>query len=111
MPIDDDLQASLVERKIQEAMAAGEFDDLPGAGKPIPDLDLTYDPSWWVRKWIRRERVRDAADALRRTIAREIPRIEAGLIEDAEARLTSLREAIDALNEHLPEADRLSLPG
>jgi hypothetical protein len=28
----------LVERKIQEAMACGEFDDLPGAGRPL-ELD------------------------------------------------------------------------
>jgi Domain of unknown function (DUF1992) len=30
----------LVEKKIQEAMASGAFDDLPGAGQP---LDLTDD--------------------------------------------------------------------
>ena len=30
----------LVEKKIQEAMARGAFDDLPGAGRP---LDLTDD--------------------------------------------------------------------
>ena len=29
---------SIAERKIAEAMAAGEFDDLPGAGKPL-ELD------------------------------------------------------------------------
>jgi len=28
----------LAEKKIQEAMACGEFDDLPGAGRPL-DLD------------------------------------------------------------------------
>lgn len=40
-------------------MEAGEFDDLPGAGKPIPDLDRPYDPEWWARKLIERERLRD----------------------------------------------------
>ena len=32
---------AIVERKIAEAQAAGAFDDLPGAGKP---LDLADDP-------------------------------------------------------------------
>ncbi len=36
-----DLFAALAERKILEAMERGEFDDLPGKGKP---LDLSYDP-------------------------------------------------------------------
>ncbi len=31
----------LVEQKIQEAMAAGEFDDLPGKGKPL-DLSAYF---------------------------------------------------------------------
>lgn len=29
----------IAERRIQEAMRAGEFDNLPGAGKPLKDLD------------------------------------------------------------------------
>lgn len=32
------LLATLVEQRIADAMAAGEFDDLPGAGRPL-DLD------------------------------------------------------------------------
>ena len=34
----------LAERKIEEAIARGEFDDLPGAGRPL-DLD-DEDPLW-----------------------------------------------------------------
>lgn len=41
-----------VERQIREAMDRGEFDDLPGAGKPIPDLDKPYD-ELWVQRSIR----------------------------------------------------------
>lgn len=29
----------LIDQKIREAEAAGEFDDLPGAGKPLPPED------------------------------------------------------------------------
>jgi hypothetical protein len=43
------------ENRIQQAIEEGQFDDLPGAGKPIPDIDEPYDPLWWVKKWVRRE--------------------------------------------------------
>ena len=33
----------------------GAFDDLPGAGRPIPDLDKPYDELWWVKQKLRRE--------------------------------------------------------
>jgi hypothetical protein len=44
-----------VERQIREATERGEFDNLPGAGKPIPDLDKPHDELWWVREKLRRE--------------------------------------------------------
>jgi hypothetical protein len=54
---DDFSDLPYVERKIREAMARGEFDDLPGAGEPIPDLN--DDPLWWVKKFVERERLGD----------------------------------------------------
>ena len=44
-----------VERQLREAAERGAFDDLPGAGKPIPDLDKPHDELWWVRQKLRRE--------------------------------------------------------
>ena len=44
-----------VERQIREATKRGEFDNLPGAGKPIPDLDKPHDELWWVRQKLRHE--------------------------------------------------------
>ncbi len=38
-----------VDRQINEAMERGEFDNLPGAGKPIADLDKPYDEVWVMR--------------------------------------------------------------
>lgn len=46
-----------VDLQIQRAMARGDFDDLRGAGKPIPDLGASHDPDWWVKKLIERERI------------------------------------------------------
>jgi hypothetical protein len=44
-----------VERQIREATERGELDNLPGAGKPIADLDKPHDELWWVRQKLRRE--------------------------------------------------------
>jgi hypothetical protein len=45
----------LTEKLIHAAQERGEFENLPGAGKPIPGLDEPYDEHWWVRKWMARE--------------------------------------------------------
>jgi Domain of unknown function (DUF1992) len=44
-----------VERRIREATERGEFDNLPGSGKPIADLDKPHDEQWWIRQKLRRE--------------------------------------------------------
>lgn len=50
-----DERAQAVEIAIQQAMRRGDFDDLPGAGKPLPDLGAVRDPDWWIRRKIERE--------------------------------------------------------
>jgi hypothetical protein len=44
-----------VERQIREAAERGEFDNLPGAGKPIPGAGSGDDELWWVKDFLRRE--------------------------------------------------------
>lgn len=58
---------SLVERRIREATERGEFDNLPGAGKPL-DLSDAGDPDWWIKRFVRRENV-DLAAVLPGTLA------------------------------------------
>lgn len=50
-------QHQWVDQQIRIAMANGDFDDLPGAGKPIEGLGEQHDPDWWVKKLIEREKV------------------------------------------------------
>jgi hypothetical protein len=50
-------RAQFVEIQIAQAMRRGDFDDLPGAGKPLTHLTETYDPNWWIRRKIERERL------------------------------------------------------
>lgn len=58
---------SIVERKIREAQERGEFDDLPGAGKPL-QLGDPYDEDWWLASMLRREGV-DRESALPSALA------------------------------------------
>jgi hypothetical protein len=44
----------IAEQRIREAQERGEFDDLPGAGKPL-DLSDAHDPDWWAKRRIREE--------------------------------------------------------
>jgi len=50
-------QTKYVDLQIQQAMAHGDFDNLPGAGKPIKGLGTQHDPDWWVKQLIEREKV------------------------------------------------------
>jgi hypothetical protein len=45
----------VAENKIQAAITAGEFDNLPGLGKPAAIFDELYDPHWWIRRKLKRE--------------------------------------------------------
>jgi len=50
---------SPVERAIREAQERGEFDDLPGAGKPLRGIGTSGadDPDWWVKQLVQREQI------------------------------------------------------
>ncbi|MDT9595302.1 DUF1992 domain-containing protein [Nocardioides zeae] len=50
-------QTQWVELQLQEARDRGDFDDLPGYGKPIRDLGSQHDPDWWVKRLVERENI------------------------------------------------------
>lgn len=50
-------QQTWVDLQVRQAMERGEFDDLPGSGRPIADLGSEHDPDWWVKKLVEREQV------------------------------------------------------
>lgn len=50
-------QTQWVEHQLRRAVERGDFDDLPGYGKPIEGLGGDHDPDWWVKKLIEREQV------------------------------------------------------
>lgn len=51
------LQEMLADRLIREAMESGDFDDLPGAGRPLPGVGTADDEYWWLRDWVKRNQI------------------------------------------------------
>ncbi|HEY7042668.1 MAG TPA: DUF1992 domain-containing protein [Nocardioidaceae bacterium] len=94
---------SWIDRQIREAEERGEFDNLPGAGKPLKDLDKPQDADWWVKRLIARENlppVLPTALALRKEV------------EDLQETLRPLwresdvRHVVDDLNQRIIDARR-----
>lgn len=50
-----DRYESLIDEQIRLAAERGEFDDLPGTGKPLKNLGEARDELWWLRGYMERE--------------------------------------------------------
>ncbi len=50
-------QSTWVDLQVRQAMERGDFDNLPGQGRPIEGLGNQHDPDWWVKKLIERENI------------------------------------------------------
>jgi hypothetical protein len=94
---------SLAEARIQSAQAEGQFDNLPGFGKPIPGIDEPHDELWWVKDKLKREQLSNLPPALaiRLDVEKTLERILAGTAPPTEA---EVREEIAALNERIRKA-------
>jgi hypothetical protein len=100
-------QALWVDLQVRRAMERGDFDNLPGAGKPLK-LPETHDPDWWVKSLIAREQitgVAPAAIALRREDA------ELDDVLDRERTEHGVRRVLDDFNQRVVEARRQLLGG
>lgn len=85
-----------VDLQVQRAIERGEFDDLPGAGKPIEDLGTTHDPDWWLKRFIEREQVTGVLPAAL-SLRVEDARLEEVLdAESSERRVRSMLEDFNA---------------
>jgi hypothetical protein len=96
-------RAQIVEISIQQAMRRGDFDDLPGSGKPLAGLQNAYDPNWWIRQKIERERLTGLgppALTLRTEDAQLDERLDSAPSEDA------ARSMLNDFNARIIEARR-----
>ena len=97
-----------VDLQIQKAMERGEFDDLPGAGKPLKDLGTQHDPDWWLKQRIEREQITGVLPP-----ALQLRKDDA-LLEGELDRLgseTDVRRELESFNRRVIEARRQLLGG
>ncbi|MDY7083675.1 MAG: DUF1992 domain-containing protein [Actinomycetota bacterium] len=93
---------SSIDRQLREATERGEFDNLPGLGKPLPDHGKDYQEDWWVKDWLEREGATAGVIPPTLALRRES--------EDLEARVDRLRserevrDYVEALNERIHQA-------
>lgn len=85
---------SWIEWQIRVATEQGAFDNLPGAGKPLPNLDQPYDPLWWVKQLVQREQISMLPPSL--TLLRKVE-MELATIEKLHDEAT-VRRRVAALN-------------
>ncbi|MFS4096631.1 DUF1992 domain-containing protein [Streptomyces sp. AF1A] len=92
---------SWADRQIRDAQARGEFERLPGAGRPLPsDLDSAHDELWWVKRKMAREGLavlppslalrKEAEDALAAAYAAPSERIARKIIEDVNVKIRDM---------------------
>jgi hypothetical protein len=98
---------SWIDRQIEEGRARGDFDDLPGHGKPIEGIERPRDEMWWVRDKLRREGVDHLPPSLAiRNKAAEAARRALGASSEEEA-----RRIIEEINEEIRRLNRTSIQG
>jgi hypothetical protein len=95
-------QASWVDLQVRQAMERGEFDNLPGQGKPIEDLGVEHDPDWWVKKLVEREHIALLPPAL--ALRKEDAELEARL--DAITVEREVRRELEDFNRRVVETRR-----
>jgi hypothetical protein len=96
-----------IDRQIREATERGEFDDLPGTGKPIADLNRPYDEMWWLRQKMQRENL----SYLPPTLALRKEAEEALAAASRAASEPEVRRIVADINDKIREANRKPTAG
>ena len=97
---------SWIDQQIREAQEEGAFKNLPGAGKPLPDVDKPYDPDWWTKQLVRREGINVLPPALEllRKVESELAVIWAlGSEAEVRKRVAALNAEIGKVNARAAE--------
>jgi hypothetical protein len=97
-----DRYETAIDRLLREARERGEFDDLPGTGKPLPGYGGEYVEDWWVQDWIRREG--EAGSVLPPTLALRREREDLERQVDRRHTEEDVRRYVAGLNEQIRKA-------
>lgn len=101
-------RGTFADELVRQAMARGDFDDLPLSGKPIPGLSGRDDPDWWIKAFIEREQITGVLpEALQ--LRKDDAALDARL--DDEHLESRVRETLVEFNARVVEARRQLLGG
>lgn len=103
---------SWIEKQIREGLERGEFDNLPGRGKPLDGISSSgveshRDEDWWLKAKLRRERLSYLPPTL--AVRKELE--EARLAIAAASRENVVRRIVGDINQRIREVNRRGAEG
>jgi Domain of unknown function (DUF1992) len=96
-----------VERQIREGIERAEFDNLPGAGRPLEGIDGPRDEEWWVKQKLRREKVSYLPPAL--AVRKELEVALARIAEATSER--TVRQVVTEINARIVQVNSRTIHG
>jgi DnaJ-like protein len=96
------------EAQIRRALERGEFDNLPGRGKPLPGAGEPYDEDWWLKQWIKRE---DIAGVLPASLMLRKEAEDLMVVLSRKTSETEVRRIVGELNSRILRAQRGLIDG
>ena len=95
----------MIGKLIRQAEEQGSFDDLPGAGKPLPpEAETVGDDDWWIKSVARREGIGRYALPVPLALRRKAQDLRAGIVEARSE--AQVRELVADYNKRAHKAQR-----
>ena len=102
---------SWVEQQIRLRIERGEFENLPGTGKPLdgirPGVEIHHDEDWWLKAKLRRERLSYLPPTL--AVRKELEEAR-GAIANASQEIV-VRRIVADINQRIREVNRRGAEG
>lgn len=103
---------SWVEKQIRAGIERGEFEDLPGMGKPLEGIltetgEIHRDEDWWLKAKLRRERLSYLPSTL--AVRKELEEARQAIARASKE--TVVRQIVGDINERIREVNRRGADG
>jgi hypothetical protein len=98
---------SAVEQQIRDGIARGEFENLPGKGRPLDGLASDHDEDWWLKAKLRAERLSYLPPTIR--IRKELE--EAREAMAAASKESVVRRIVEDINVRIRDINRRGAEG
>jgi hypothetical protein len=100
---------STIDRQIREAQERGDFEDLPGMGKPLAGSGQPLPEEWWLKDMVQRENIGGGALPTTLRLRKECEDL-LDLVASRRSE-TQVRDCVNDLNERIRRAMRGPVDG